>query len=224
MIQFAPDIFFENAAFPTAFRVAIAALALIHSDIIFCALDLIRAIVTHDSLDPADHSPPPKFPLYAATIRQTVSAEGPQLTGHILAGIVGDFPEESVSTVVTIFRMLAVLWSEELLVWLPQVLNQLPTTTSFVQAKQQLLEDVTTYVHYPNAHSLYMAVRINLIVELYRTDKRKRFAWLSSHFIEHRAKRGKGDELCLLISDIFFGCVVYGYPQRNRNICTINEF
>lgn len=144
LIQYSPDIFFENAAFPMAFRVAIAALTLIHSDIIFCSLDLIRAVVTHDALDPADNAPPPKFPSYANAIRQTINAEGLQLTGHILAGIVGDFPEESVSTVVTIFRMLAVLWSEELLVWLPQVLNQLTTPVSFAQAKHQLLTDVTT--------------------------------------------------------------------------------
>ena len=144
LVKFAPDVFFESAALPVAFRVAIAALSLIHSDIIFCSLDLIRAVVTHDALDPADSAPPPKFPIYANSIRQTIDAEGLQLTGHLIAGIVGDFPEESVSTVVTIFRMLAVLWSEELLVWLPEVLNQLPTAASLAPMKQQLLTDVTT--------------------------------------------------------------------------------
>lgn len=130
-------------AFLMAFKIATEALTLIHSDLIFCALDLIRAIMTHDALDPADSAPPPKFPIYANTIRQTVSSEGLQLTGQILAGIVGDFPEESVSTVVTIFRMLAVLWPKELLAWLPQVLGQLVTPASFAQAKQQLLADVS---------------------------------------------------------------------------------
>jgi len=66
MVEFAPDIFFESSTFLAAFRIALAALTLIHTDTVFASLDLIRMILTHDCLspEPLEH-PPPKFPLYA---------------------------------------------------------------------------------------------------------------------------------------------------------------
>ena len=126
MLDYAPDIIFPSPAFPVAFRAALAALTVVHTDIIFAALDLIRGIVTHDCLIPSS-SPPPKFPIYAAAIKPVVQKEGPELTGFLLSGMVGDFPEESASTVVTIFRQLAVLWQQELLSWLPVILQMVCT-------------------------------------------------------------------------------------------------
>ena len=138
-----PDVFIESAAFPTAFRIAIVSLELVHSDIIYAALDLLRGIVTHDSLDPSLKNPPPKFPGYAAAIRQVVAGEGMEMTAKLLGGLINDFPEETVSLVVTIFRMLSVLWPEQLLSWLPDAVNSVPMPASFAPAKEQLLNDVT---------------------------------------------------------------------------------
>lgn len=141
-----PDVFIESPAFPTAFRIAVASLALIHSDIIFASLDLLRGIIGHDSLDPSLKNPPPKFPGYAASIRQVVNAEGTQLTARLLSGLVNDFPEETVAMVVTIFRMLAVLWPEQLLSWFPAAVNSTPMPASFGPAKEQLLNEVTSAI------------------------------------------------------------------------------
>ncbi|OBZ78618.1 Uncharacterized protein C11G11.07 [Grifola frondosa] len=86
MIEFAPDVLFTSPAFAIAFRAAMAALTLIHSDIIFAALDLIRSILTHDCLAPVSNvPPPPKFPLYAAAIRPVIEKEGLELTGYLLS-------------------------------------------------------------------------------------------------------------------------------------------
>ncbi|TDL28505.1 ARM repeat-containing protein [Rickenella mellea] len=147
MVDFAPDILFESSAFSLSIRATIAALTMIHSDIIFASLDLIRIILTHDSLQNGTVMPP-KFPIYASTIRQVFDMEGPQLLGYLLAGLVGDFPEESTSTVVSIFRGVASVWPNQLLAWLPQVLEQLPTTSSptFALARKQFLDDVTSAV------------------------------------------------------------------------------
>lgn len=138
-----PDVFLESAAFPTAFRIAVISLTLIHSDIIFATLDLVRGIITHDSLDPSLKNPPPKFPSYALAIRRVVNAEGTELTAKLLGGLVNDFPEETVSIVVTIFRMLAVLWPEQLLIWFPEAVNGIPMPASFGPAKEQAVNDVT---------------------------------------------------------------------------------
>lgn len=148
MYERRPDIFFESSVFPLAIRIAIVSLSVIHSDVIYASLDLLRGIVTHDALDLSNRTRPPKFPIYEASIRRVISTEGLQLTANLLNGLVNDFPEESVSTVITIFRMLANLWPQQLLEWLPQVLDKLPMASSFTPAKQKLLEDVTKQVYH----------------------------------------------------------------------------
>lgn len=142
MVEFAPDAFFTSFAFPIAIRAAMAGLTLVQADIVFVALDFIRAILTHDCLDPAP-VPPPKFPVYAAAIKPAIEQEGLQLTGYLLSGLTGDFPEDAVSSVITIFRVLAAQWSTAFLSWLPSVLQQLPATSVPDAAKTVFLSDVT---------------------------------------------------------------------------------
>ena len=148
MLDIRPDIFFDPSVFPMVVRIAVVSLTVIHTDIIFVTLDLLRTVITHDSLDPSimnstSRNPPLKFATYATLIREVIITEGPQLTANLLAGLANDFPEESVSTVITIFRTLAILWPHELVSWLPQVLEQLPVAASYGPAKVKLLEDVT---------------------------------------------------------------------------------
>ncbi|KAI0936668.1 hypothetical protein AcV5_004749 [Taiwanofungus camphoratus] len=145
MLEYTPDVFFPSPAFPIAFRAAMAALTVVHSDIVFAALDLIHNILTHDCLAPPSSTPvPPKFPVYAAAIRPVAQKEGLELTGCLLSGLVGDFPEESTAIVVTIFRVLVALWPTDLVSWLPAVLQQLPPTGTPDQAKTQFMADMSS--------------------------------------------------------------------------------
>jgi transportin-3 len=146
MVDLAPDVFFQASAFPLAFRASMAALTLVHSDIIFASLDLFRIILTHDSLVPVQSPPPPKFPVYASAIRAVVDQEGFEFVGYLLSGLVGDFPEDSTSAVVSSIRALSALWSSQLLSWLPAVVEQLPTATAPKQAQTQFLTEVTRQV------------------------------------------------------------------------------
>lgn len=145
LVAHAPNIFFQSSAFPLAFRAAMAALTLVHSEIIFQSLDLFRIVLNHDCLLSGPPQPP-KFPIYSTAIRAVVDKEGFVLVGYLLAGLVGDFPEDSTSAVVSIFRALAALWTSQVLSWLPPVLEQLPTTVAPIQAKSQFLADVTRFV------------------------------------------------------------------------------
>ncbi|KAF8213141.1 armadillo-type protein [Mycena galopus ATCC 62051] len=148
MVPSAPDIFFQSSAFPLAFRTAMAAMTLVHSDIVFASLDLFQLILTHDCLDPGPSaSKPPKFSLYAAAIHAAVEKDGFQFLGYLLNGLVGDFPEDSISIVVSIFRTLALLWGAQLLSWLPSVLQQLPISAAPQQAQAQFLSDVSRAVN-----------------------------------------------------------------------------
>ena len=145
VIEHAPDVLFTSSAFTVAFRAALAALTLVQSDAVFAALDLIRCVVAHDALTPSPGQPP-EFVPFAAAIRTTVAQQGLTLTGYLLSGLTGDFPEEALSIVVVIMRMLAAFWPTELLVWLPAVLQQLPAATVPDQAKATFLADITQYV------------------------------------------------------------------------------
>lgn len=142
LVEHAPDVFFPSPAFPIAFRAAMAGLTLVQADIIFAALDVLRAIIEHDCLHPAP-VPPPRYPVYAAAIKPVVEKEGLELVGYLLSGLTGDFPEDCVSPVITIFRVLAILWPSQLLAWLPVVLQQLPSTSVPDQAKSLFLSEVT---------------------------------------------------------------------------------
>ncbi len=120
MVEFAPDIFFESSAFPAAFRVALAALTLKH--------------------------PPPKFPLYANAIHQAVDKEGFEFASLLMAGLVGDFPEEAASIIVTLFRVLASLWPNQLQQWATVILQGLPVTSAPEEAKVRFMKDLNEYV------------------------------------------------------------------------------
>jgi transportin-3 len=142
LLEHAPDILFPSPAFPVTFRATMGALTLIQSDIVFIALDFIRDVITHDSMElPA--VPPPNAPMYAAAIKSVVEKEGLVLTGLLLTGLVGDFPSDSTSSVITIFRMIAKFWPSQLLAWLPPVLQQMPSATTPDQVKQAFLQEVT---------------------------------------------------------------------------------
>lgn len=146
LIRMAPDVFFQSSAFPLAFRATMAALTLIHSDLVFASLDLFRDILTHESLTPSS-SPPPKFPIYSSAIKAVMEKEGFEFVGYILSGLVGDFPEDSTAVVVTIFRAVALLWSTQLVTWLPPILQQFPVSSTPIQVREQFLLDVTNLLN-----------------------------------------------------------------------------
>jgi len=147
MADVAPDLLYQSSAFPTAFRAAMAALTIVHSDVVFAALDLFRTILTHDCLSPAPSRPsPPKFPFYASAIRAVIEKEGFEFLGYLLTGLVGDFPEDSTSAVVSIFRALSALWPSQILAWLPLILPQLPTSSAPLQTKNEFMTEVTRFV------------------------------------------------------------------------------
>ncbi|KAH7883499.1 armadillo-type protein [Phlebopus sp. FC_14] len=146
LLEATPDVFFQSNALPLAFRASMAALTLIHSDVVFASLDLFRNILTHDCFA-SSSSQPSKYSLYASTTKAVMEKEGFEFVGYLLSGLVGDFPEDSTATVISIFRSISLLSSAQLLTWLPPVLQQLPISSTLNQAKQQFLLDVTNAIN-----------------------------------------------------------------------------
>ncbi|KAF8898840.1 armadillo-type protein [Infundibulicybe gibba] len=132
LIALAPDIFFQTATFPLAFRTSMAALSLVQTEVVFAALDVFRLVITHDCL---------------AQDQTVFEKDGFELVGYLLSGLVGDFPEDSTAGVVSIFRVISAVWSSQLLAWLPSLLQGLPTTVAPNQTKTQFLSDVTSAIN-----------------------------------------------------------------------------
>jgi len=154
-LDYAPDVFFDSPeSFSIGFKAAMTGLTLIQTDLIFASLDLIRLVLTHESIlpPPAGKPVPPKFPIYASRIQQVIEKEGYELIGYLLSGLTGDFPEDSSSNVITIFRNIAAVWPQQLLSWLPSVLQQLHSTTVTDEAKASFLTETTKL-------ALFFAVR-----------------------------------------------------------------
>ncbi|KAG6851195.1 hypothetical protein H0H93_015205 [Arthromyces matolae] len=168
LVDKCPDIFFQSSAFPLAFRATMAALTVVHTDVVFAALDLFRYILTHNCLE-NNPSPPPKFPSYATAINGVVQKEGYELVGYLLAGFISDFPEDSTSTVVSIVRAIAFKWGHELLTWLPTILGQLPSTAAPNEAKTRFLNDVTSAIKAKEYDKVKYA-----ILELNRVSRKTR--------------------------------------------------
>lgn len=148
-LDYAPDAFFDSPEpFSIGFKAAMTGLTLIQTDLIFASLDLIRLVLTHDSiLPPSEDKPiPPKFPLYASRIQQVIEKEGYELICYLLSGLTGEFPEDSSSNVITIFRNIAAVWPQQLLSWLPLVLQQLNPAILTDEAKTKFLTETTRFV------------------------------------------------------------------------------
>jgi transportin-3 len=146
LLDFAPEIFFRSTAFPIAFKVCISALSLIYTDILAAALDLTRNILHHDCLNPPAVSPP-LFAQYAASIEAVLQQEGQALLDYLLNGIVsGDFVEELMPPVISIFRAIAAHWPQDLELWLTPALQRLPTTTVPNETKATFVTDISRSV------------------------------------------------------------------------------
>ncbi|KAJ3574083.1 hypothetical protein NP233_g2008 [Leucocoprinus birnbaumii] len=145
IVDITPEIFFDHNIFPPVFGASMAGLTVVHSDIVFATLDLFRSIVLHDCLHPEARGE--QFTQWATVIRGVVREQGYSLTGYLLSGMVGDFPEDSIPNVVGIFRALTTMFPEKMLEWLPDVLQKLPTNSAPAAAKTQFLMDLTKSVY-----------------------------------------------------------------------------
>ncbi|KAG8901213.1 Nuclear import receptor [Tulasnella sp. 403] len=178
LLELRPEYLILSPSFASSFQVAITALTLVHPDIIFPALDLVRSLIAHDSLNPTPAPSPRPSPIpgqtasfaqFAIVIRQVVRDNGFQLVGFILAGLLTHFPEDALPVVVSMFRMLAVTWPNELATWLPPVVEQLSVASLPVAAKGQFLDDFARALSSGNVDQVKQAV-----VALNRAARRAR--------------------------------------------------
>ncbi|KAG8864387.1 Nuclear import receptor [Serendipita sp. 405] len=142
LLEQCPDILFLSPAFPMSFSILVGALQLYNTDTTFQSIGLIRGILGHDALQaPQDAQTPPRFPLFAKAISDTVEKEGPILVNHLFVGLLDHFAPEMMSGVVTTIRILTQLWTTNMQQWIPTVLDQIPVSPALQPAKTQFLVD-----------------------------------------------------------------------------------
>ena len=150
MLEFCPDLLFLSPSFPNTFRVVLSGLMLYQPDIIYPSLEFILNMLRHDCLTILNAapgpSPPPNFPLYAAAIRGIIEEQGFSLVGFLLAGMLSHFPEDSISTVVTIFKILAQVWPQQMVAWLPGASEHIPNASLPIESRRVFISDFTRCV------------------------------------------------------------------------------
>ncbi|THH33518.1 hypothetical protein EUX98_g661 [Antrodiella citrinella] len=168
MFDLTPDVLFTSSSFPTALRASMTALTFVQADIILAALEFIANVITHDCLVPSS-SPPPSFPIYASAIRSALQKDGLELSGYLLSGLTGEFPEECPPIIIAIFRRLATYWSSELIAWLPIVLQRLNSNLVPDQAKSDFLSEMTRFINTAEYEKVKLA-----ILALHRASRKAR--------------------------------------------------
>ncbi|SNX83219.1 related to MTR10 - involved in nuclear protein import [Melanopsichium pennsylvanicum] len=142
-----PSILFLSPQFPQVFRAALVALTLLKTETVGTALDLVLGIVGHDALmlpvtasqpgtpmpaagtPNADGSPSMEdLASYAAAIRHAVGQQGFQLASVLLNGLVTQFSPEVMPVVVTTLKVLSGAFIGEMILWVPGIVEQLPTS------------------------------------------------------------------------------------------------
>ncbi|KIK70888.1 hypothetical protein GYMLUDRAFT_32963 [Collybiopsis luxurians FD-317 M1] len=146
MLRTIPNIYFDSTIFPSAFQAASAALTLVQSDVVNSALELFQDIFSHPCLDPSTPNPP-NFITYANNIHNVLNSQGANFVGGLLMGLVGDFPPESDSIVISIFRIMAATWPTQMLAWLPDVLQRMPPAIVPDKVKQKFLTEITSAIN-----------------------------------------------------------------------------
>lgn len=146
--EFIPEILFLSPSYSNTFRAALSTLTMYQPEIVSPTLEFVLATLRHDALSsevpaPPAPPPPPNYPLFAAAIRGVLAEQGFTLVGLLLGGLLMHFPEESTSTVVTCFRMLAQLFPQQVLAWLPSAIEQIPVASLPAQAKTAFITEYT---------------------------------------------------------------------------------
>lgn len=130
-----------SPAFTAVFQVALACLTLPNPSTLLTTLELLRDVLGHDSLDsapssfssgastPSLHVPsgPAGYVAMCPAIRTAVQAHGFQLCQLLLTGLLVEFPEDAVSTVVTLFALLSTRFPDAVKVWVPPIAEGLPS-------------------------------------------------------------------------------------------------
>lgn len=138
-----PDLLFLSPAFNNAVQIAISATTLLNPSVCRDGLDTLRTIIGHDALpsqlQPASNpinvnggggesSKSGNWSAYASSIRNVIAQPtfGGRLVQILLTRLVTDFHEDCSPMSITLGRMLADKFPQEMSQWVPAAIAQIP--------------------------------------------------------------------------------------------------
>ena len=122
-------------------------LTFLHTDVLLSALEFFLDILSHDFLSTHPTAVPTSyFPVYSAAIQDVLEKNGQAFVACVLSGMIGDFPEDCLSSIIVIFRMLASVFPAQMSAWIQNVAPTLPVSAGLVPARQQFVTEITTCV------------------------------------------------------------------------------
>ncbi|KAM0745613.1 ARM repeat-containing protein [Meredithblackwellia eburnea MCA 4105] len=138
LIEYHPDILLSSPSFGATFQILLSSTTLLSPVIVLSALDNIRAVIGHESLVSATAFPA----AFGQAIRGVVDAAGGLLVQVLMQSLV-DGVEDASTTVLTIFRMLAVQFPQVLVAHVGPTVEGLPEKLVGRQEKVEFMSKFT---------------------------------------------------------------------------------
>jgi len=157
MLDFAPEALFSSPGLETAFLNCLVAMRLVHTDIIFAALDFLAVVLRPAKLPKSSGSQGDQSSL-SLRINEVFTAHGFQFLSHLLEGMLGNFHEETLSNVVFLFRCVAEEWPSQFAGWLPSLMETLPTNLCSEQLKSKFMNDCASALNKSQPEKVKQAV------------------------------------------------------------------
>lgn len=142
LIEYSPSSLFLSSALPAAFQSTLSSLTLLRPDIVMAALDAIRGIVGHESLQSNAAVLAPNSDNTGAAIRAVIEATSAQLVELLVSGLV-DGPEDASSSMVTVLRLLSIMFAPQLAATVPEAIANLQSKSLSDEESTEFLSRFT---------------------------------------------------------------------------------
>jgi transportin-3 len=147
-----PDLLIFSPHLPATLATVASALSLTHPSVLRTAIDYLMDLLGHESLAPVP--PPGVSPQYTPLLKTAIQQTGHALVNGLFYGLVAEF-EDTASTI-TAFRLFAERFPNDLMVWLPAAMKQIPPSSLSAQDLQHFTQDFNQSVSMLRQHSLFL--------------------------------------------------------------------
>jgi transportin-3 len=164
-MDYQPEILIPSSCFHQSFPLVLTCLEFVDPEPVFTSLNYVRQILGHSSLElqaaassssgaggkpgsttnkPGSNQmavpvAPAGYDVFAQSINQVVSQNGYLLSEVLLRRTLTDFPEDSLSTVIILFRLLADFFPTQLATWVPSVVERLSPKVATIPDREKFL-------------------------------------------------------------------------------------
>jgi len=183
------SILLSSSCFHQSFPIVLTCLEFFDPEPVYTSLDYIRQILGHSSLEMQsgtttgpDGKPGSSgkrssadYALFAQSISQLVTQNGYLLCEVLLRRTLTDFPEDALSTVIILFRLLSDFFPVQLASWVPTIMDHLPPKVVTLPDKEKFLLALKQALQETRSELVKQAI-LDLVKSCRRERARERFA------------------------------------------------